>query len=276
MVSVKTGPSDELRLDGGTATPLVAVARARVSPTMTAAALGLATAVCAVIVASSWRGADWPAQLYRVEFFRTHGWASFDTGWYGGHYPLAYSVLFPVLASFVGPAAVVAVSIAGATWAFDSLVYEQFGPRGRVGTLCFAAGALLNVSIGQLPFLLGAQFALLALVALHRHRTWLAFLAAVVTPLASPVAAVFAVLAASRLGLHQSRTAQGGAAGRGGRLRTAGRHGPALAPDRPLPLHGRPVPARARGLRRHLSRSTPIAPCGRARSSTPWPRRPPS
>ena len=197
MVSVKTGPSDELRLDGGTArVSVVAPARAGLSPALTAALLGLATAACAVIVASTWRGADWPAQLYRVEFFRSHGWASFDTGWYGGHYPLAYSVLFPVLASLIGPAAVVAVSIAGATWAFDSLVYEQFGPRGRVGTLCFAGGALLNVSIGQLPFLLGAQFALLAFVALHRHRTWLAFLAAVVTPLASPVAAVFAVLAA--------------------------------------------------------------------------------
>jgi hypothetical protein len=66
-------------------------------------------------------------------------------------------VLFPVLAAVFGPVAVVAVSIAGATWAFDRLVYEQFGARGRVGTLCFAGGALLNVSIGQLPFLLGAQ-----------------------------------------------------------------------------------------------------------------------
>ena len=62
----------------------------------------VAGALASITMLLGWRGVDWPAQLYRVQLFRHHGWLAFDTGWYGGHYPLAYSALFPPLAATFG------------------------------------------------------------------------------------------------------------------------------------------------------------------------------
>ena len=53
--------------------------------------LVLATIVCAL----GWRGVDQAAQFYRVMEVRTHGLMLFDSGWYGGNFPLGYSVLSP-------------------------------------------------------------------------------------------------------------------------------------------------------------------------------------
>ena len=46
-----------------------------------------------------WRGVDLPAQLYRVASSKAHGLTIWDTQWYGGHWTLDYSVLFPALAA---------------------------------------------------------------------------------------------------------------------------------------------------------------------------------
>jgi hypothetical protein len=156
----------------------------------------LAAALSGAAGAFKWRGVDWPAQLYRTQFFRSHGWVAFDTGWYGGQYPLAYSVLFPVLAGIVGLSLLSIVCSGTATWAFDRLVRQQFGPRAWMGSVCFAVGTGIEVAIGQLPFLLGTVFGLLAVIALRSGRPKTALLAAVACPLASPVAAAFTGLAA--------------------------------------------------------------------------------
>ena len=55
--------------------------------------LVLATTVCLL----GWRGVDQAAQFYRVMEFRTHGLMLWDSGWYGGNFPLGYSVLFPAI-----------------------------------------------------------------------------------------------------------------------------------------------------------------------------------
>jgi hypothetical protein len=143
------------------------------------------------------RGVDWPAQLYRVQLFRHHGWLSFDTSWYGGHYPLAYSLLFPPLAATISTPLVAIASAVAAAWGFDRLISKEFGHSGRIGSLLFAAGTVVQVAVGQLPFLLGLAFAILAVLAARRGRWWWAALAAVAAPLASPVAAVFLVLVAA-------------------------------------------------------------------------------
>ncbi len=143
------------------------------------------------------RGVDWPAQLYRVQLFRHHGWLSFDTSWYGGHYPLAYSLLFPPLAATISTPVTAIASAVAAAWGFDRLVCREFGRPGRIGSLLFAAGTVVQVAVGQLPFLLGLAFAILAVLAARRgHWRWAA-LAAVAAPMASPVAAVFLVLVAA-------------------------------------------------------------------------------
>jgi hypothetical protein len=153
-------------------------------------------AVAAVAVALTttilgWRGADWPAAVYRVTLFRRFGWIGFDTGWYGGHAPVAYSSLFPPLAATIG-VRTTALACAGiATWAFDRFTVRQFGSRARIGTLCFAAGAVVQVVVGQLAFLLGLTFALATALAVTTGRRRLALLGAVAAGLSSPVAALF-------------------------------------------------------------------------------------
>lgn len=156
----------------------------------------LAVAVAGLALQLGWHGVDWPAQLYRVHLFQSNGWVSFDTGWYGGNVPAAYSTLYPPVAALLGMDLVVVASVAGAAWAFDHLVGVRFGPTARLGSLCFAGGMVVQVVIGQLSFLLGLALGLAALVAMRGDRTRTASLLALACALASFVAALFLVLAA--------------------------------------------------------------------------------
>lgn len=155
----------------------------------------LAPALLALVLASlvwllGWRGVDQAAQFYRVMEFKAHGLMLLDAGWYGGNFPLGYSVLAPAIGAVVGiPVAFVAA--AGlATWAFDRMVSFNLGSR-PLGTWYFAVSMVLPVAIGQLPFLWGTAFGLAALVALQRGRRPLAILLGVLAALCSPLAAAF-------------------------------------------------------------------------------------
>jgi hypothetical protein len=174
------------------ALPAVAVDRPRlqwlVAP-LTAATLAVAS------VLAGWRGKDLPAQLYRVGLFHRAGLTLWDSQWYGGHWTLNYSVLFPPLAGVIGVQATEVASAAVAALAFDRLVVRHFGEGARVGSLMFAVGTLAQVAIGQLPFLLGEALALGAFWAATRRRPRLAVILAVATSLASPLAGAFLVLA---------------------------------------------------------------------------------
>ena len=131
----------------------------------------LAAALAVIAVAAGWRGVDWPAQVYRVELVRAHGLIGFDVSWYGGQFPLAYSLLFPALAAATSLAIVAVASAAMATWAFQRLVRDRFGLGGSLAAYLFATATTVQVAIGQLPFLLGFGFALLATLALRRRTT---------------------------------------------------------------------------------------------------------
>jgi hypothetical protein len=143
-----------------------------------------------------WRGVDVPAQVYRVELFKTHGFIAWDSGWYGGQYVLPYSVLFPLLAWVVGLYGAATLAAGSATWAFGRMLrrYQQ-GP-GTLGTWLFAVGTVAPVAIGQLPFLCGEAAGLLCLVAASQQRRVLAGVLAAVTSLVSPVAGAFLAMAA--------------------------------------------------------------------------------
>ncbi len=93
----------------------------------------LAVAVAAAAMGLGWHGVDWPAQLYRVHLFQSNGWVSFDTGWYGGNVPAAYSTLYPPVAALLGVGFVVVSSTAAAAWAFDRLATAELGAPARVG-----------------------------------------------------------------------------------------------------------------------------------------------
>src|SRR4051794_18686594 len=66
----------------------------------------VALMLCAVVAISGARGTDWPAHLFRIGLFRDAGLTLWNGQWYGGHYTLGYSVVYPPLASWFGPLAV--------------------------------------------------------------------------------------------------------------------------------------------------------------------------
>jgi hypothetical protein len=156
---------------------------------------GVAVAGVLLVWAMHWQGVDLATQLYRVNLFRQHGFVVWDTSWYGGHYVLPYSVLFPAFGAVLGLYGAAMVSAAAAAWAFERLLSRTSGPRNVVPAVVFAAGTVVPVAIGQLPFLAGEAAGLLALLAASRGRRRTAAVLALCCPLFSQVAGAFLVLA---------------------------------------------------------------------------------
>ena len=134
---------------------------------------------------------DLAAQVFRAELFERVGLAIWNGSWYGGHYTLTYSVLFPPLAALLGPQVVGMLAVVSSSYLFDRLVRDRWGVEARWATLWFAAGVVTLLADGQLTFALGVAFGLVALRCLQTGRWTLALLAAAACPLASPVAGAF-------------------------------------------------------------------------------------
>ena len=101
---------------------------------------------------------DLAAHTFRAEYFEHYGFAIWNGTWYGGHYMLTYSVLFPPLAALLsrsGPRRLAAVACA---WLFDRIVREPLGSRRRAWRACGsrALGAVALLANGWLAFALGA------------------------------------------------------------------------------------------------------------------------
>jgi hypothetical protein len=154
-------------------------------------AVALSAAFTALLLAWDPQVRDLAAQTFRTELFERSGFAIWNGSWYGGHYTLTYSVLFPPLAALVGPRTVGAISVVASAYLFDRLVRHHWGDGARWATLWFGVGAVSLLASGQLTFALGSAVGLLALRLFQlRLSTW-AVLASVGCALASPVAAVF-------------------------------------------------------------------------------------
>jgi hypothetical protein len=134
---------------------------------------------------------DLAAQVFRTELFQHAGLAIWNGSWYGGHYTLTYSFLFPPLASLLGPQLVGTISVIASSYFFDRLVRDRWGTPARWATLWFAAGVVTLLADGQLTFALGVACGLAALRCLQVRRDKLAFAAAAACALSSPVAAAF-------------------------------------------------------------------------------------
>jgi hypothetical protein len=134
---------------------------------------------------------DLAAQVFRAELFQRAGMAIWNGSWYGGHYTLTYSFLFPPLASLLGPQLVGTVSVVASSYFFDRLVRDRWGERARWATLWFAAGVVTLLADGQLTFALGVAFGLASLRCLQLGRDKLTFATAAGCALSSPVAAAF-------------------------------------------------------------------------------------
>jgi len=154
-----------------------------------------AVALCAALAAAmlAWNPpvGDLAAQVFRTELFQRGGLAIWNGSWYGGHYTLTYSVLFPPLAALLGPRLVGTLAVVASAYLFDRLVRDRWGESARWATLWFGAGVVTLLADGQLTFALGVVFGLACLRALQVGRPGWALLASATCALSSPVAAVF-------------------------------------------------------------------------------------
>jgi hypothetical protein len=154
-------------------------------------AVALSSALALLMLLWSPPVGDLAAQVFRTELFQRAGLAIWNGSWYGGHYTLTYSVLFPPLAALLGPKVVGMAAVVSSSYLFDRLVRDRWGTEARWATLWFAAGVVTLLADGQLTFALGVAFGLAALRCLQLGRAPLALLAAAACPLASPVAGAF-------------------------------------------------------------------------------------
>lgn len=167
------------------------------------------TALAAVLAAVYliWQPAsvDLAAAEYRAWLFGEQGFAVWNGNWYGGHHLPGYSVLFPPLAHWLGPRVVGALAVVAAAWLFERIAHARYGDRAWLGALWLAAGTATVLLSGRLTFALGLVPALATLLALQRGRAALAVALALLTPLASPVAALFVALAGTAYALGTRR-----------------------------------------------------------------------
>jgi hypothetical protein len=154
-------------------------------PALVAAAFGVAY----LIVEPS--SADHAAQVFRSGLYENEGFSTWNNLWFGGHHLPGYSVLFPALGGIIGPREAGVLSTIAASLLFAGIAYYRWGDRARLGVIWFAAGASINLFSGRLAFSLGIAIALAAVFAAQRGWKPLGILFAIMTPLASPVAALF-------------------------------------------------------------------------------------
>lgn len=154
-------------------------------------AVALSSALAALMLAWSPPVGDLAAQVFRTELFQQAGMAIWNGSWYGGHYTLTYSFLFPPLGALLGPQVVGMIAVVCSAYLFDRLVRDRWGVEARWATLWFAAGVVTLLADGQLTYALGVAFGLASLRCLQMRRNSLALAAAAGCALASPVAAAF-------------------------------------------------------------------------------------
>jgi hypothetical protein len=156
----------------------------------------VAVSLALVAILTGAQGVDLAAATYRVELFARSGLTLWDSQWYGGHWTFDYSVLFAPIGWIAGIPLMEITCVAVASWAVDRLAVARFGRAGRAGAVAFAVGTVVEVAIGQEPYLLGETLAIVALVALvGRHRV-LAVLLAVASALATPLTGGFLAMIA--------------------------------------------------------------------------------
>lgn len=166
---------------------------------------GLATALVGAYLIWQPPSLDLAAAEYRAWLFGHAGFTVWNAQWYGGHHVPGYSVLFPPLAHWLGPRLVGALAVLAAALLFERIARAQWSERAWLGATWFAAGAAANLFSGRITFVLGLPLALAALLALQRDRRTLALALALLTPLASPVDALFLALAGAAYALAARR-----------------------------------------------------------------------
>ena len=178
----------------------------RLAPTLVAAIFAAAYLIIAP------PAADLPAQLLRVRLFSAEGFGIWNNWWYGGHYLLGYSVLFPSLGWLLGPRLLAAIASVGTAAALGALARDVYGDDAWPGAAWLGAATVTELLSGRLTFAVGLCGAALTALLLERRRPRWAAVLALLTALTSPVAAVFAALAAAAHALGSPLGALGASA----------------------------------------------------------------
>src|SRR5215471_21041894 len=87
-------------------------------------AVALSSVLAVAMLAWNPQVGDLAAQVFRTELFERGGLAIWNGSWYGGHYTLTYSVLFPPLAALLGPKLVGMLSVVSSAYLFDRIVRD--------------------------------------------------------------------------------------------------------------------------------------------------------
>jgi hypothetical protein len=177
----------------------------------------VATALGVVYLIAHPDSADHAAQVFRSGLFAREGFSAWDNLWFGGHHLPGYGFLLPALGSLIGPRLVGVLATISAALLFSAIAYRRFGDRARLGVVWFATATAISLFTGRLTFALGVAVALGAVFAAQRNHRVSAILLAGLTPLASPVAALFlacgvvayAIAERSRRGLELALVAVG-------------------------------------------------------------------
>ncbi len=167
----------------------------RVAPVILSAALAAAY----VIVSPATQ--DLAAHLFRAQLFREQGFGMWNNDWYGGHHIVGYGVLFPAVSAALSPQLAAAIAATVTAAVFEPLARRHFGERAWLGTLLFGAATAIDLYTGRLALAFGALPALGAVAALDAERPLPAAGLAFLSALCSPVAALFAALAACGYGV---------------------------------------------------------------------------
>jgi hypothetical protein len=150
--------------------------------------------------------ADHAAQVFRSGLFQDEGISAWNNLWFGGHHLPGYGLMFPALASVIGPRLVGVLAILVASLLFAAIAHREWGDRARLGVIWFAAGASVSLFTGRLTFALGVAVALAAVFAAQRGYRVAAIALAALCPLASPVAALFLGCGVIAYAVSQRRT----------------------------------------------------------------------
>ncbi len=165
--------------------------------------LAAAGAIAYLVVQPS--SLDLAAQAFRADLFDAHGFLIWDNYWYGGHYLLTYSVLFPPLGALLGVRVVGALAAVATAALFAAIVQRRYGERAWIAAAWLGAATVTMLVANRLTFALGTAIGLAALLAVQRGRLALAGALAALSALGSPVAAIFVALAGAALAVAGQR-----------------------------------------------------------------------
>jgi hypothetical protein len=169
----------------------------------------LGTAALSLLLSAvGWRGEDYPAMELRTEIVRQGDWF-WNPNWFGGHPTLGYSTLFPVVGALVGATSLGVLATTGAVGVFEALVRHR--ACASYATAVFAFGMLTNFVAGRLQFAFGSALGLAAIAALSRSSSRsraAAVVLAVLTSLASPLAALFLAIGFAAWALGRGRPSE--------------------------------------------------------------------